>query len=410
MKYFKRSEGNQQSEFVAYKNGRYHSATGLQKIDLMGNLSSIEQLVLNAAAEKGYPFIQDINSDKLTGYTNLQGTYFNGRRWSAAKSFLIPAKNRKNLHIIKNAFVTKILINKTNEAYAVKFKYKGKMMKAFCRKEIILSAGSIMSPVLLMKSGIGPRKQLEKYRIEVKSDLPVGRNLIDHLYTMIWFKFKASESYSPLNNFDSIYNLAVHNSGSLVSAGALSGFINVANNSIYPDTQVLVHYYRQADPSLQQYLDLYQFKNNFKEKLLNEQKQNDIVGIVVVNLHPKSRGYIRLNGTSPYNKPIIKPKYFSQADDMKIMLQAMKDQVSFENTKAYRENHGEFIRIPIEECDQFTFKSDDYFKCYIKYSTASTYHPLGSSKMGNFSDSKAVVDPFLRVRNIKGLRQIDAGV
>lgn len=411
LKYFKKSEANQQASFVAYESGRYHSANGLQKIDFMGNLSSFEEMVVAAAAEKGHPFVNDINADKLSGFTNLQATYFQGRRWSAAKSFLIPAKNRTNLRIIKNAFVTKILINEMNVAYGVKFKYNGKKMMAFSRKETILSAGAVMSPIVLMKSGVGPRKQLQKYKIPIKSDLTVGENLIDHLYTMVWFKLKPFEPPSPVSNIDSIYNLAVHNSGALVSAGVLSGFINVANDSIYPDTQILSHYYRQGDSGLKQYLDLYQFKDNFKKKLLQEQKQHDIVGFTVVLLLPKSRGYIRLNGTSSCNKPIIKPKYLSHSNDMEVMLKAVKHKLSFEKTAAYRERQVEFIWMPIEECDRFPFKSDDYLKCYIKYNTATTYHPLGTSKMGNFdSDDTAVVDSFLRVRNIKSLRQIDAGM
>lgn len=367
-------------------------------------------MLVNAAKEKGYPFIDDINADKLTGYTNLQATYYQNRRWSAAKSFLIPAKNRTNLRIIKNAFVTKILINDKNEANGVKFRYRDRKMKAFCRKEVILSAGAVMSPVLLMQSGIGPRKQLKEYKIPVKSDLPVGENLFDHIYTAVWFKFKSFGPFSPLSSLDAVYNLAVHNSGSLVSAGKFSGFINAANNSIYPDIQIFAQFYQQGDPSLRQYLDLYQFKENFKDKLLKEQEQHNIVCIRVALLQPKSHGYIRLNGTSPYNKPIIKPKHFSHEDDMKVMLQAVKEQVSFENTTAYRANDAEFIWIPIPECDRFAFKSDEYYKCYVKYNTASLYHPLGTSKMGSDLDKKAVVNSFLRVKNIKRLRQIDAGM
>lgn len=97
LKYAKQFEGNQQPSFVQYENGRYHSANGPQNIDFLGNLSSFEQSLLQAATENGHSFIEDINADKYIGYTNLQAFYFDGRRQSAAKSYLNPAKNRPNL-------------------------------------------------------------------------------------------------------------------------------------------------------------------------------------------------------------------------------------------------------------------------------------------------------------------------
>lgn len=409
LKYFKKSEGNQQPSFVQYDDGRYHSACGPQKIDLLGSLTPFQEMLIEAANEKGIPTIDDINADKLTGYVNLQGTYFQGRRWSAAKSFLIPAKDRPNLDVIKHAFVKKILINEKNQAYGVKFDYKGITMKAYCRKEVVLSAGAVMSPVILMHSGIGPRCELKKYKISVKSDLPVGKNLIDHLYTLVWLKFNPSQT-SPLDSLDSTYNLAIHNSGSLASAAQPSGFINTFNNSIYPDIQTLIHYYPAKSPDLRSYLDQYAYNDNFKSKLIAENENHDIVGFIVADVQPKSRGYIKLGGSSPCDRPKIRPKYLSHPEDMNTMLQGVKQQLSFLDTEAYQANGGEFIWIPIEECDRFPFKSDDYLKCYIAYSSGTTYHPLGTSKMGSDSDPTAVVDQFLRVRGIDGLRQIDAGM
>lgn len=166
---------------MSYDNGRYHSASGPMKIDFFGNLIDTDKIFIDAALENGLTFIDDINADKTNGYLNLQGNTLNGRRQSTAKAFLIPAKNRPNLHVIKHALVKRILINNRNRAYGVKFTYKGKTMKAFARKEVILSAGTIMSPMLLMLSGAGPQEELQKHKIPPKAVLTgVGKNLYDH--------------------------------------------------------------------------------------------------------------------------------------------------------------------------------------------------------------------------------------
>lgn len=110
---------------------------------------------MSAAREAGNPTIDDINADRTLGYLRMQEITFAAHRYSTAKAFLVLAKHRPNLHIIKNALVEKILINKNNVAYGVKFRYKGThIFRAIARKEVILSAGSVMSSQVLMLSGM----------------------------------------------------------------------------------------------------------------------------------------------------------------------------------------------------------------------------------------------------------------
>lgn len=231
-------------------------------------------------------------------------------------------------------------------------------MKAFSRKEVILCAGVVMSPVILMQSGIGPRRELEKHKIPVKSDLPgVGKNLIDHIHTTFWMKFSPKNSIirSPAAELDNTFNLAVHPDvfASQIE-GILIGFMNSVNDSIYPDFQLTHGVHPPNDPNLK--LLLTDTISNYKNKLL-EVNENYLVSFVnIVLLQPKSRGFIRLNGTLPCNKPIIRPRYFSDEKDMDKMLRAVKFQLSYFETNAYRENDGEFIWIPIEECDRFPFR------------------------------------------------------
>lgn len=409
--FFKKSESNQWDPFVRYSNGRYHSKSGPLKVSFYGETSDFAKIFYEAGSERGIPFIEDINADKHHGFVNLQGTVFGGRRQSSAKAFLIPAMNRTNLHIIKHAFVRKILISKTNQAYGVQFDINSKTYTAYANKEVILSAGAVMSPVLLMQSGIGPRKHLEENNIPCKVDLPVGFNLMDHIYTLVLFEFNPTPTM-PTKDLDSIYNFAIHNKGSLTSPGTaqLSSFINTTDSSSYPDTQMLHFFHTQNSSTLTNYIKVRKFKKVIADTLLEKTQNHNIGAIVVSLLQPKSRGNIRLNGKSPYNKPIIEPNYFSHYDDMRTMIRAVRQQISYVNTTSFRNNGGAFLRFPLDECDKFDYLSDDYLECYINYFATTEYHPVGTCKMGPKSDPSSVVDPELKVHNVKGLRTVDASM
>lgn len=179
--------------YVEYEGGKYHSANGPLKVSNT-NQNAFAKIILQAGEELGIPYINELNADKHVGFANTQRTTYKQRRESNAKAFLIPAKHRKNLHIIKHAFVEKIIINSNNQHEGVEFVYKeANKMKAFASKEVILSAGSISSPQILMLSGIGPKKHLQNHKILVKSDLPVGENLYDHITAYIFFSFNSTK-------------------------------------------------------------------------------------------------------------------------------------------------------------------------------------------------------------------------
>lgn len=154
LKYFKKTENNLNIAYVNYKNGTYHSDKGPLNVASFGTKKPFEDVYLQALQEIGINTIADVNADIVLGAGENQINIWNGRRQSVATAFLIPAKHRKNLHIIYNAEVTRIIIDANNRAIGVKFTYEGKhKMKAFVTKEVILSAGSIMSPKVLMLSG-----------------------------------------------------------------------------------------------------------------------------------------------------------------------------------------------------------------------------------------------------------------
>lgn len=177
MPYFKKSE---RIGIAKLYHSPFHGQSGYLDVQQAGFKTKILDTFLQSAQEFGYN-VNDPNGESLLGFSQAQANTRNGRRWSAAKAFLRTAQHRPNLFISKNSRVIKILINpKTKTAYGVEFLKHRQRYRVYARKEVILSAGPIASPQLLMLSGVGPREHLEELQIPVIQDLRVGYNLQDH--------------------------------------------------------------------------------------------------------------------------------------------------------------------------------------------------------------------------------------
>lgn len=408
--FFKKSENNHSPQFVYQDGGKYHSNSGELNIDFYGD-SPFSKVFTDAGMEDNYKFLSDINADEYIGYTKVQGTCYEGRRQSTAKAFLVPVKNRKNLHVVKNGLVKKVLIDKHNRAYGIKYKRKGKTIKAYAKREVIMSAGSIMTPVVLMLSGIGPKEELKKHKIPSKQYLAVGKNLIDHIYTLILFKFDPTPT-DPNAPLDNVFNLAIHNTGGLTNVGisTLCAFINTDRTAKFPNCQLMYFWFTQNSPNLQAYIKTRQFTYEIAKQLTEANKNHDIGAVLVTLLHPESKGSIHLNSSSINDKPRIKTGYFSNERDYEPMIKAIRQQISYVKSKSYSAKHAEYFMLSLAECNSIKFDTDEYWKCYIKYMAATLYHPVGTCKMGPHSDHEAVVDDRLRVRGVHGLRVIDASM
>lgn len=413
--YFKKSEGNQNKELLRIDKGRYHSGKGKMIVDNFNRTDPFGDILLAAGLESGNKHVSEFNGGQWLGYSFSQGTVYQGRRQSPAKSFLIPASKRPNLHVITNAVVSKIEIE-NGKAVSVLFTYNGTHnLVAKNRKDIILSAGAISSPQILMLSGIGPEKELNKFQIKMHKNLPVGENLQDHATIALFFKFK---SMGAVKNSDeeilnSFYQLVVNNTGSLTDIGTegLSVFINTKKDGPHPDVQIVFLHFNQNTTDFEAFVSLYSLKDAIKSTLLKQIKESDIVLIAVALLKPKSKGKITLNSRSISDPPNIDLNWLDDKDDIETLLRGIKLQVDNEKTKAYQKYSGQLIRLPLPDCDTSTkFKSDDYYRCYMRHLTVSSYHSVGTSKMGPCHDPTAVVDHKLRVIGIEKLRQIDAGI
>lgn len=415
LEYFKKSEQNQNVDFVKYKNGKYHSNKGPLKVDHYYNTEFMSQVILDAAKDVGYNHIEDFNSDNLLGYGFSQGTIFNGTRQTVAKNYLIPAKDRPNLHIIQNAHVTKINIDDVRVARSVEFIYNDTVkFTAESKNEIILSAGAINSPQLLLLSGVGPEEHLKNLKIPVKKNLAVGKNLQDHIFVPLFFEFHKSNPQVMLENdfTDMIYQYFIHKRGPLTHTGTsdVCGFINTVNHTGYPDIELHHLAVNKSSSELPLYLNILGYMEPVTKHILKINQNSELLIVYVILLNPKSVGKIELKSTDPKEYPRILPNYFDNVEDVDTIVRGLKHQIALEKTETFKKHEGTFIRIPLPACDDNEYLSDEYLKCYAKYLSSTLYHPVGTGKMGPDSDKDAVVDSRLRVRGVQGLRQIDAGI
>lgn len=420
--YFMKSENNQVETILT--DNIHHTKGGKLSVDYYtrGVKSPLVDILNSAHGELGYREILDINGNENIGFIRSQGTLQNGARCSSAKAFLSPQSigDRKNLHIIKHAHVTKLEIDPiTKLVYGARFVINNNLNKkliARAKKEVILSAGAINSPQILMLSGVGPKKQLEHMNIDVHSDLiGVGANLQDHVIVPYLFSLLKStaQPMSFKEILNDIYNYATDKSGNFSGLGITDymGFISTDGNPKYPDIQLLNFLLpKQYAANLDHLLALL----NFNDKISNSIKKANEEGIIdiifITLLNPKSRGAVTLRSSNPFDTPRIHANYFKNRNDLIPIVKAIRFLQKFEKTQTIRAIEGEAVKIDIESCRDFQYDTDGYWECYARHMSTTLYHPVGTVKMGPPSDLQSIVCPELKVRGVKGLRVIDASI
>ncbi|XP_065365220.1 glucose dehydrogenase [FAD, quinone]-like [Calliphora vicina] len=376
----------------------------------------ITDMLSKGASELGVPTVKEFAEGSYIGYSHLKGTIKNGHRASTGKGHLAKVSHRPNLKVIKNAQVTKLEFEDNGQKVkSLNFMLNDKTtLKVNVKREAILSAGTIDSAKLLMLSGVGPEQVLKPLNIPVVQNLPVGQNLQDHLMVQVFMKL-TGEPVDQKQVLDNIYQYLIHNKGPMTTHGTASftGFINTkpAEKSVYPDIEFHNLILRRGDAMG---LEIFLNGLNVKEELrpqLRETIQNHELLIFFTNLaHPKSMGDIKLKSSSPKDAPLINADYMSVAEDVEVVLRAIKYLENLEQTQAFQQKQAELLHIPIEECDQYTFKSEQYWRCYVTYFSATCYHHVGTVKMGSEADVKACVNPRLKVKGVKNLRVVDASI
>ncbi|GAB6025287.1 hypothetical protein CHUAL_010704 [Chamberlinius hualienensis] len=411
--YFLRSEGMTIESFAI--DAMYHNTSGPLTISHSSVHSQLMSSFLKAGEEAGYS-VRDLNADKQTGFMRFPFTMRNGARCSTAKAFLVPAQFRPNLKILCKSTVTKILFGSNKEAVGVAFTKDDVEFIVNASKEVILSAGAIASPQLLMLSGIGPKKQLQQFNIPVVADLSgVGENLQDHVGCLSLFwkvnctdcAFVENDFYHPLSALEWLFL----RSGILTipfSAEAV-GYVNTkyANQSAdWPDIQLVLG----TTVPINTLSEVIGVSKTVLENYLGSSSSSHLYSVTPFIMRPKSRGTIRLKSNNSMDNPVIDLNFLSHPDDMKLMIAGLKAAIEIGNSSAFMLFGAKFNPMACPGCENHSWLSDDYLECLARQLTFIYFHPVGTCKMGVASDPMAVVDNNLRVYGVRKLRVIDASI
>jgi len=346
----------------------------------------------------------------------------NGYRGGTFHSFLKPIRDtRANLSIYKYSFATKLLFKEgTNAISGVEYTRHGHTYSAYAKHEVIVSAGAIGSPKLLMASGIGPKDHLKSLGIEVKKDLPVGKNLQDHISTFIGpFTVNDSISYhmerdhTPSAWTDLYFNGKGVLTSTLIQTTAFwsSSQAKKEGNGHWPDLQLVNLGAAVVDGTGGLYEYAFNIKDGLMEKYYETAKGMDSFSIVVFVNRPYSRGEILLASKDPKDPPLIDPKYFDDPRDLNLLVEGVKFSVNLvENTKVFKALDGHLLPVKFPGCEDHEFKSDKYYECYAQQLSLTVWHYSGTCAMGKADSKNAVVNSQLQVIGIENLRVIDASI
>jgi choline dehydrogenase len=383
--YFKKSEKQQHGE------SEMHGADGYLSVSDLCHTNPLSDSFVEAAEEIGLSKVTDFNSADREGLGFYQVTQENGQRCSTAKGYLTPALTRSNLTVLTKALVERIQIN-DGVATGVKLQLDGHSIELTANKEVLLCAGAINSPQVLMLSGIGPKEHLTEKGIELKADLPgVGQNLQDHLDAIVQHRCKNRNSYSislalipryVKNAFNYMFNRKGIFTSNVAEAG---GFDKTQSAADIPDIQY--HFL----PAI----------------LLNHGRATAFgygYGVHVCGLYPKSRGEIKLRSNKPNDPAIIDPHYLEHPDDQKVMIDGVRRARKILAAPSFSQYHSWEVGPGPEA------QSDEQILAFIRKKSETIYHPVGTCKMGDISDVMTVVDSELQVKGVKGLRVVDASV
>ncbi|WP_046655674.1 GMC family oxidoreductase [Lysobacter capsici] len=380
--YFRRSERNSRGDDAL------HGSMGPLYVSDLRYTNPLSSVFIEAGQQAGFARNTDFNGPQQQGFGFYQVTQKNGARCSSAVAYLDPARERRNLHVVTGALVTRISID-NGRATGVVYSSGGRSYHQRAVREVLLSGGAINSPQLLMLSGIGPADELRKHDIEVLHDAPqVGRNLQDHLDVCTLQHSTQRVTYDRASDvrvaFD--YYLRGHSGPGSSNLAEAGGFVRSA---LAPDDR--------ADIQL-----------HFVPAMLDDHGRHRLAGdgytAHACFLRPRSRGHIGLTSASAGDKVRIQANYLSDPEgfDLKMMLECAKLSRTLFAQKAFDPYRGAPIfpaRSDLSDAELIEF---------VRAKAESVYHPVGTCRMGD--DEAAVVDSQLRVRGVQGLRVIDASV
>lgn len=364
-------------------------AGGPIKVSRPTGISPVSEALRGAIAAVGRaPHNDDYNGAEQEGVGLVQLSSRDGLRYSTSEGYLHPNLSRPNLTLVSQAHVHKVLIE-GRRAVGVRYEVGGQVVEARAAQEVVLCGGAIGSPLVLMRSGIGPAAQLAAHGIDCVADLPVGKNLHDHLFFPMTFLAPRGGHRGTATHFFS--GMARE----LVFGGSWFG------RSVFEVIAFLKLRPSEAAPHLQLHTLPWAYPANQDTDGRPEVDPRPALTIQPTLIYPKSRGELTLTSADPHAKPKIDPRYLSEAADLEVLREgtALTREI-VRHAAVAAEIRGELE--PGGDCVGEALVRE------IRQRASTVYHPVGTCRMG--MDERAVVDPSLRVRGVDGLRVADASV
>jgi choline dehydrogenase len=377
--YFLRAEDNARGP------SEHHAVGGPLRVEDERSPRPLTGRFLAACEQAGVPRIDDYNGPEQDGASLAQVTQRNGRRWSAADAYLRPALDRPNLDLLTGVQVLAVELAGGRAVGVRHASKRGATSIAEAGTEVILAAGSIGSPQLLLLSGIGPTAQLAELGIDVAADLPgVGENLQDHPYLVAVWDVPGGGSLADAEKPKNLLEYVLRRTGPLTSSVAEAlAFVRSRPGLAQPDLEF-------------HFAPAYFVDNGFEEY------DGHAITMGPVLLSPKSRGWVRLRSADPTAKPRILTNSLAEPEDVAALVAG---------TRLAREiaAAGPFAEVLGRELfPGADVATDEDLAADLRRRVELIYHPVGTCRIG--SDEDAVVDPELRVRGVEALRVIDASV
>lgn len=350
---------------------------------------------------------RDYNGNKQIGASQIQFTLSNGKREYSAKSYLEPILKKKNLKIMTDSYVMRLLMI-FNVVIGVEFAFKGQIYWARAMKEVILSAGVFGSPQILMLSGIGPRRHLTSLGIPVVQNLAVGQNLQDHpAFFGLLFNTNITEQTKTVKEYVSEFLNGTNESN---LQGIMFNSTEYMPFSSYSDVEYILMSPNNMTPNVIEIRALGYSKENAEAIFKKVKKDSLWFTLIVTQLHPLSSGTVRLKSKNPFDYPLINPKFLMDSQDQETMYNYVQLGLKFINSTAFKKINATLVKVELPACKSFKYLSEDYWKCYIRQATSSLNHPVGTCSMGKEEIQGAVVDRDCRVFGVRNLRVVDASV